>query len=138
MNCADLMRADITHIITAIERTSKTSYRPILDETMRKVDCYFSLQKSQNIAVRVLEVRDSYGFTGEFTNTECISNFEKLDCDTAQLKLVTPQLLKTTDSLKNFNQTHVNILLTLLKCVNLFTWTAGILKKPSDLVTLLI
>ena len=133
MNCTGLMKAETIHIITAIERTSETSYRPILDETMRKVDCYFSLQKSQNIAVRVLEVRDSYGFTGEFTNTELISNLEKLDCDTAQLKLVTPELLKATDSLKNFNPTHVNIILTLLKCVNLFTWTAEVLKKPSDL-----
>ena len=58
---------------------------------------------------------------------------KKLDYDTAQLKLVTPELLKTTDSLVNFNQTHVNILQTLLKCVNLFTWTADVLKKPSDL-----
>ena len=132
MNCTELMRAEINHIITAIERTSEESYKPFLDETMRKVDCYFSLQKSQNIAVRVLKVRDSYGFTGEFANTEFLSNLENLN-NTAQLKLVTPELLKTTDSLANFNQTHVNILLTLLKCVNLFTWTAGILKKPSDL-----
>ena len=132
-NCTELMRAEIIHIITAIERTSETSYRSILDETIRKVDCYFSSQKSQNsIAVQVLEVRDSYGFTGEFANTELISNLENLD-NTAQLKLVTPELLKTTDTLANFNQTHVNILLTLLKCVNLFTWTAGILMKPSDL-----
>ena len=64
---------------------------------------------------------------------EHIFNLEKLGCDTAQLKLVTPELLKTTDTLANFNQTHVNILQTLLKCVNLFTWTAGVLKKPSDL-----
>ena len=132
MNCTELMRAEINHIITAIERTSEESYKPSLDETMRKVDCYFSLQKSQN-SVQVLKVRDSYGFTGEFSNTEFISNLEKLDCGTAQLKLVTPELLKTTDSLVNFNQTLVNILKTLMKCVNLFTWTAGILKKPSDL-----
>ena len=64
---------------------------------------------------------------------EHIFNLERLGCDTAQLKLVTPELLKTTDTLANFNQTHVNILQTLLKCVNLFTWTAGVLKKPSDL-----
>ena len=119
MNCTELMRTEINHIITAIERTSEESYKPFLDETMRKVDCYFSLQKSQNIAVQVLEVRDSYGFTGEFANTEFISNLEKLDCGAAQLKFVTPELLKTTDSLVNFNQTHVHILKTLMKCVNL-------------------
>ena len=45
MNCTELMRAEINHIITAIERTSEESYKPSLDETMRKVDCYFSLQK---------------------------------------------------------------------------------------------
>ena len=132
-NCTELMRAEIIHIITAIEGTSETSYRSTLDETMQRVDIYFSLQRSQNIAVQVLEVRDSYGFTGGFANTQFISNFERVDSGTTQLKLVTPELLKTTGSLANFNQTHVNILLTLLECVNLFTWTARILKKPSDL-----
>ena len=132
-NCIELMKAELNHIITAMERTSEESYRPIFGEAMRNVDCYFNFQKSQNIAVQILEVRDSYRFTGEFANTEFISNLEKLDTGTAQLKVVTPQLLKTTDNLVNFNQTHVNILQTLLKCVDLFTWTAGLLKKPSDL-----
>ena len=133
MSCPQLMKTEINNIITAMERTSEKSYQPIIDETMQKVECYFNFQKSQNIAAQVLEVRDCYGFTGEFANTEFILNLEKLDTGTAQLKIVTPQLLKTTESLINFDRTHTNILQTLLKCVHLFTWTAGLLKKPSDL-----
>ena len=132
MNCPELMKSEISHIITAMEITSQESYKPILNETMCKVQSYFNFQKSQKIAFQIIEVRDNYHLSGEFTNTEFISYLENLDCR-AQLKLVTPQLLKTHDSLVNLDQLHVKILNTLMRCVSLFTWTAGILKKPPDL-----
>ena len=132
-NCPELMKYEISHIITAMELTSQESYKPILNETMAKVGCYFNFQKSQKIAFQILEVRDSYHLSEEFSNTRFISNFDNLDCSTAQLKLVTPQLLKMTDSLVNLDQLHEKILNTLMRCVSLFIWTAGILKKPPDL-----
>ena len=132
-NCPELMKSEISHIITAMEITSQESYKPILDETMAKVGCYFNFQKSQKIAFQILEVRDSYHLSEEFPNTRFISNIDNLDCSTAQLKLVTPQLLKMTDSLVNLDQLHEKILNTLMRCVSLFNWTAGILKKPPDL-----
>ena len=94
INCPELMKAEINHIITAMGRTSEESYKPILDETMRKVGCYFNFHKSQTFAHQILKVRESYHLSGEFVNTEFISNLEKLDCGTAQLKLVTHELLK--------------------------------------------
>ena len=133
MNCPELMKAEVSHIITAIERTSQESYKPILDETMCKVQSYFNFRKSQKIAFLIIEVRDSYNLSGEFSNIGFISDLDNLDCSTAQLKLVTPQLLKTHESLVNLDQLHLKILNTLMRCVSLFTWTAGILKKPSDL-----
>ena len=133
MNCPELMKYEVSHIITAMEITSQESYKPFLNETMAKVGCYFNFQKSQKIAFQILEVRDSYHLSEEFPNTRFISNIDNLDCSTAQLKLVTPQLLKMTDSLVNLDQLHEKILNTLMRCVSLFTWTAGILKKPPDL-----
>ena len=133
MNCPELMKAEVSHIITAMERTSQESYKPILDETMCKVQSYFNFRKSQKIAFLIIEVRDSYHLSGEFSNIGFISDLDNLDCSTAQLKLVTPQLLKTHESLVNLDQLHLKILNTLMRCASLFTWTAGILKKPPDL-----
>ena len=133
INCPELMKSEINHIITAMERTNEESYKPILDETMCKVQSYFNFRKSQKIAFLIIEVRDSYHLSGEFSNIGFISDLDNLDCSTAQLKLVTPQLLKTHESLVNLDQLHLKILNTLMRCVSLFTWTAGILKKPPDL-----
>ena len=132
-NCPELMKSEISHIITAMEITSQESYKPFLNETIAKVGYYFNFQKSQKIAFQILEIRDKYHLSEEFQDTRFISNFDNLDCSTAQLKLVTPQLLKMTDSLVNLDQLHEKILNTLMRCVSLFTWTAGILKKLPDL-----
>ena len=126
INCLELINVEIDHIITAMGRMSAESYKPILDETIRKVGCYFNLQKSQKMVTSILEVLQVYNFTG-------LSVFEILNTDKTELKFITSQLLETINSLKNLDLVHVNILKTLMRCVSLFTWTAGILKKPPDL-----
>ena len=131
-NCLELMNVEIDHIITAMGRMSAESYKPILDETIRKVGCYFNFQKSQKVVFQILKVKTSYHFDGKFAEAEFISNLKTLD-GAKELKMVTPQLLKMTDSVVNLDLVHVNILKTLMRCVSLFTWTAGILKKPPDL-----
>ncbi|KAI6651522.1 E3 ubiquitin-protein ligase [Oopsacas minuta] len=124
---------EIKHIVTAVERVTGKSYKLSLNETMGKVSCYFTLHRAENIAISILKVRKAYHFTEKFTNTEFVSNLKELNVDNTQLSQITPELRETTEILNNLTPVHKQILQTLLNCVDLFTWTAGIVEKSSEL-----
>ena len=131
-NCPEEINEEITHLLTVVKIVGESYDEAILKHSLDKVICYFRLKTIKKLVIHILQVKKAYSFTGQFSIIESISNL-LLDIADNRLSIITPELLSTADILSDLTELHLEILQTLLYCVELFTWTAGVLDKSADL-----
>ena len=131
-NCPEQINDEITHLLPVVKIVGESYDEAILKHSLDKVICYFRLITIENLVIHILKVKKAYSFTGQFSIIESISNL-LLDTADNQLSIITPELLSTADILSDLTEQHLEILQTLLYCVELFTWTAAVLDKSADL-----
>ena len=131
-NCPEQINEEIFHLLPVVKTVGERYDETKLKQSLDKVICYFRLKTIEKLALLIMQIKNIYNFTGQFSIIESISN---LLSDTAdnQLSIITPQLLSTADILSDLTELHLEILRTLLYCVELFTWTAGVFDKSADL-----
>ena len=131
-NCPEEINGEITHLLTVVKIVGQSYDETKLEHSLGKVICYFRLKTIEKLVIYILRIKEAYSFTGQFSIIESISNLQLKSADN-RLSNITPDLLSTADILSHLTELHLEILQTLLYCVELFTWTAGVLDKSADL-----
>ena len=131
-SCPENIKDEILHLIPVLEIFGEKYDPAKLEQSLHKVICYFRLKAMQILVKLILQLKNAYTFTGQFSSIESVSNLQ-FDVANNQLSIITPELLSTTAILSNITELHLKILETLLSCVELFRWTAGVLDKSADL-----
>ena len=101
-------------------------------QSLDKIICYFHLKTIENLVITILITKQAYSFTGHFSTIESLSKLQ-LNLEDNELSIITPELLGTAAILSDLTNMHVEILHTLLDCVELFTWAGGVLNNSPDL-----
>ena len=132
-DCPEQINDEISHLLLpALDIFSEDYNEAKLKKSLDKFICYFHLKLIEKFVSYILQVKNAYRFTGQFSVVESISNLQ-LNAEGNQLSIITPELLSTTSTLSDLTDLHLEILQTLLECVELFTWTASVLTKSADL-----
>ena len=135
-NCPEQINDEITHLLPVVKIVGESYDEATLKHSLDKVICYFRLITIEKLVIHILRIKKAFCFTGQFSIIESISNL-LLDTADNQLSIITPELLSTADTLSDLTELYLEILQTLLYCVELFTWTAGVLDKSADLDNLI-
>ena len=131
-NCPEQINDEIIHLLPVLQTVGERYDETKLKQSLDKVICFFRLKTVEKLAIHIIQVKKAYNFTGQFSIIESISNLQSNTADN-QLSIITPQLLSTADILSDLTKLHLEIIQTLLYCVELFTWTAGVFNKSADL-----
>ena len=126
------IKDELLHLLPVLERLG-FKYDPTkIEQSLNYVIGYFHLKTIQKLVSYILEVTNAYALTEEFSDIEFIASIQ-LNAADNKLSIITPELLRTADILSDLTDLHSEILQTLLDCVELFTWTAGVLHNSADL-----
>ena len=131
-NCPEQINDEIVHLLPLLKTFGESYDETKLKQSLDKVICYFRLKTIEKLAILIIQIKKAYSFTGQFSIIESISNLQS-DAVDNQLSIITPELLSTADILSHLTELHLEILQTLIYCVELFTWTAGVFDKSADL-----
>ena len=131
-NCPEQINDEIAHLLPLLKTFGESYDETKLKQSLDKVICYFRLKTIEKLAILIIQIKKAYNFTGQFSIIESISNLQS-DAVDNQLSIITPELLSTADILSDLTELHLEILQTLIYCVELFTWTAGVFNKLADL-----
>ena len=126
------INVEIRNLVLVLQNFGYTYDQALINQSLDKVIDYFRLKTIENLVKLILQIRDAYRFQRSFSTIESISNLELNNADN-KLSIISPELLSSTDILSDLTQLHFDILQTLLECVALFTWTAGVLQNSADL-----
>ena len=128
----EVIKYEIVHLLPVLEKLGFKYDRTQIEQSLNRITCYFRFATIQRFVKCILEIRDKYVFRGKFSDIELITS-NQLNATDNKLSIITPELLKTADILSDLTDQHSEILQTLLDCVELFTWTAGVLHNSADL-----
>ena len=131
-NCPENIKDEIYNLLPVLKQFSGTYDEAKLEESLDKVICYFRLKTIEKLVKHILQVKNVYTFTGKFSTIDSISNLQ-LNVEDSQLSIITTELLNTAVILSDLTELHLEILQTLVTCVELFTWTSGVLGNTADL-----
>ena len=124
------INVEIRNLVLALQSFGHD--QALIDQSLDRVIGYFRLKTIENLVKLILQIRDAYRFPRPFSSIESIYNLELNNADN-KLSIISPELLRSTNILSDLSQLHFDILQTLLECVALFTWTAGVLQNSADL-----
>ena len=126
------IKDELLHLLPVLERLG-FKYNPTqIEQSLKYVIDYFRLKRIQKLVSYILQIKNAYALTEEFSDIEFIASIH-LNAADNKLSIITPELLRTADILSDLTDLHSEILQTLLDCVELFTWTAGVLHNSADL-----
>ena len=103
-----------------------------LEESLDTCSWYFRLKTFEKVSLNILHIRHAYKLKGHFLNIEFIWNLEFNAAD-YELSAITPEMIVIADILSDLTDLDSEIIQTLLDCVELFTWTAGVLHNSANL-----
>ena len=132
IKCPGQIKDEIFHLLQVLAIFGETYDKEKVEISQDKVICYFRLKLIEELVKHILEVRKVYNLTEQFPTISSISSLQ-LDSADRELNSITSQVSDTADILSDLTDLDSEILQTLLDCVELFTWTAGVLHNSADL-----
>ena len=130
--CPESFMDEISHLIWGFEILSENYDKKKLEQSTNNVICYFRLKTIKTLVANILQVKKAYQLSHKFHTIESISSLQ-LDSADRELNFITSQVSDTATILSDLTDLDSEILQTLLDCVELFTWTAGVLHNSADL-----
>ena len=128
-NCPERIKSDMIQLVPMFGGDYDQAK---LEESLDTCSWYFRLKTFEKVSLNILYIRHAYKLKGHFLNIEFIWNLEFNAAD-YELSAITPEMLVIADILSDLTDLDSEILHTLLDCVELFTWTAGVLYSSADL-----